>query len=88
MSDIFSEEKPDLTFHVEQTHPWLQYIRPDILIDVPNQKCICIEMHYTIRTAPNVLAKYILSKLDNYMRQVEKLYDSGQIPILEITRSL
>ncbi|MCA6507624.1 MAG: ATP-binding protein [Pseudanabaena sp. M135S2SP2A07QC] len=88
LSDIFSEEKPDLTFHVEQTHPWLQYIRPDILIDVPNQKCICIEMHYTIRTAPNVLAKYILGKLDNYMRQVEKLYDSGQIPILEITRSL
>lgn len=87
LSDSFSEEDSNLTFRAEQNHPWLQYIRPDILIDVPNEKCICIEMHYTTRTAPNILAKYILSKLNRYMKQVEKLYDSGQLPLLEITKT-
>jgi hypothetical protein len=44
-------------------------------------------MHYTTRTAPNILAKYILRKLNVYMKQVEKLYESGQLPLLEITKS-
>jgi hypothetical protein len=88
LSDIFSEANSDLSFKAEQNHPWLQHIRPDILVSVPNKKCICIEMHYTIRTAPNVLAKYILSKLNQYMKQVEKLYESGQLPLLEITKSI
>ncbi|HIK50320.1 MAG TPA: ATP-binding protein [Oscillatoriales cyanobacterium M59_W2019_021] len=88
LSELFSEEKFDLSFKVEHNHPWLQHIRPDILVDVPNKKCICIEIHYTIRPAPNILAKYILSKLNNYMKQVEKLYESGQLPLLEITKSI
>jgi hypothetical protein len=87
LADLFAEEGSSLTFKSEQNHPWLQYIRPDILVDVPNQKYICIEMHYTIRTAPNILAKYILTKLNQYMKQVEKMYDSGQLPLLEITKS-
>jgi hypothetical protein len=87
LSDIFSEKDSNLSFKSEHSHPWLQYIRPDILVDVPNKKCICIEMHYTTRTAPNILAKYILGKLNQYMKQVEKLYESGQLPLLEITKS-
>lgn len=87
LADIFSEKDSDLSFQSEKNHPWLQYIRPDILVDIPNKKCVCIEMHYTIRTAPNILAKYILGKLNQYMKQVEKLYESGQLPLLEITKS-
>jgi hypothetical protein len=87
LSDLFLEENSNLSFKSEHPHPWLQYIRPDILVDVPNKKCICIEMHYTAKTAPNILAKYILGKLNQYMKQVEKLYDSGQLPLLEITKS-
>lgn len=87
LEDLFNNSASDLSFKSEQNHPWLQYIRPDILVDVPNTKYICIEMHYTIRTAPNILAKYILSKLNVYMKQVEKLYDSGQLPLLEVTKS-
>ncbi|NES21619.1 MAG: ATP-binding protein [Symploca sp. SIO3E6] len=88
LEDLFSDTEFDLSFKSEQNHPWLQHIRPDILVDVPNTKYICIEMHYTIRSAPNILAKYILNKLNQYMKQVEKLYDSGQLPLLEVTKSI
>jgi hypothetical protein len=56
LSDLFEESNPDLLFSAERNHPWISYTRPDILVDVRNTKCICIEMHYTIRTAPNILA--------------------------------
>jgi hypothetical protein len=36
-----------LSFTSEQQHPWLQNIRPDILVNVNGEKYICIEMHYT-----------------------------------------
>jgi hypothetical protein len=88
LEDIFSSKgESKVSFQSEKNHPWLQHIRPDILVDIPNKKCICIEMHYTTRTAPNILAKYILRKLNVYMKQVEKLYESGQLPLLEITKS-
>jgi hypothetical protein len=88
LSDLFEESNPDLSFSAERNHPWISYTRPDILVDVRNKKCICIEMHYTIRTAPNILAEYMLGKLNQYMKQIEKLYDSGQLPLLEITKSI
>ena len=88
LSDIFSEKSFDLSLKSETNHPWLPYIKPDILVDVPNTKCICIEMHYTVKKAPNILANYILGKLNTYMKQVEKLYNSGQLPLLEITKSM
>lgn len=87
LEELFKKENSELLFSAEKNHPWLKHLRPDILVDVPGQKCICIEMHYTVRTAPNILAEYILGKLNQYMKQVEKLYDSGQLPLLEVTKS-
>jgi hypothetical protein len=71
-----------------RVHPWLTNIRPDILVDVSGTKYICIEMHYTTKTAPNVIAKYVLDKLNKYMKQIESLYESGQLPLLDVTRSI
>ncbi|MBD3887197.1 hypothetical protein IFO70_37000 [Phormidium tenue FACHB-886] len=81
-------ERTELSFSSERVHPWLTNIRPDILVDVSGTKYICIEMHYTIKTAPNVIAKYVLDKLNKYMKQIEGLYESGQLPLLDITKSL
>jgi hypothetical protein len=77
-----------LSFTSEQQHPWLQNIRPDILVNVNGEKYICIEMHYTIKKAPNVLAGYVLDKLNKYMKQIEGLYESGQLPLLDVTKFL
>ncbi|HLO86542.1 MAG TPA: ATP-binding protein [Nostocaceae cyanobacterium] len=76
------EDNEGLEFNVEKPHPWLSKIRPDILINVKNTKCICLEMHYTVKTAPNIIAKYVLEKLNKYMKQIESMYESGQIPLL------
>ncbi len=81
-------EQTELTFSSERVHPWLTNIRPDILVDVSGTKYICIEMHYTTKTAPNVIAKYVLDKLNKYMKQIESLYESGQLPLLDVTRSI
>jgi len=59
-----------LKIEPEVVHPWLNIV-PDILITTPSQKYICVEFHYTTNSQPNRLAKYCLSKLDQYMRQIE-----------------
>lgn len=87
LQNAFSEQT-ELTFSSERVHPWLTNIRPDILVDVSGTKYICIEMHYTTKTAPNVIAKYVLDKLNKYMKQIESLYESGQLPLLDVTRSI
>jgi hypothetical protein len=79
-------DNTDLTFEVEKTHPWLSNIRPDILINVKNTKYICLEMHYTTKTAPNIVAKYVLEKLNKYMKQIESKYESGQLPLFDTTK--
>jgi len=73
-------DQTELTFDSEKTHPWLSKIRPDILVDVKNTKYICLEIHYTIKPAPNIVARYVLEKLNKYMKQIENMYDSGQLP--------
>lgn len=55
----------------EKPHPWLPSIIPDIRLDTPADKHICIEMFYSARTDAYVAADYILKKLDRYMRQLE-----------------
>jgi hypothetical protein len=87
LQNAFSAQT-ELTFTSERVHPWLTNIRPDILVDVSGAKYICIEMHYTTKTAPNVIAKYVLDKLNKYMKQIESLYESGQLPLLDVTRSI
>jgi hypothetical protein len=59
------------TVEVEQPHPWLPNIIPDIRVDTPSDRHVCIEMFYSARTDAYVAADYVLKKLDRYMRQLE-----------------
>jgi hypothetical protein len=59
------------TVEVEKPHPWLPNIVPDIRVDTPADRHICIEMFYSARTDAYVSADYVLRKLDRYMRQLE-----------------
>lgn len=56
----------------DKAHPWIPDIIPDILIELPHKQ-ICLEFHYTNRDEPNVVADYVLKKLNTYMNQIEKL---------------
>lgn len=56
---------------VEKPHPWLPNVIPDIRVDTPADRHICIEMFYSARTDAYVAADYVLRKLDRYMRQLE-----------------
>jgi len=71
------DDLKDLSFACEKNHPIIQTIRPDILVEVKESKVqvkeskyICIEMYYTTKPAPNILAKYVLNKLNTYMNQL------------------
>lgn len=64
---------------VEQTHPWLPSIQPDIMFFPELEKVICIEMHYTADPRPSTLANYVLKKMDIYMRQLEAYMEKPQI---------
>lgn len=55
----------------ETPHPWIPNINPDIRIDTPDQRHICLELCYTSRSEPHIVADYVLHKLDRYMRQLE-----------------
>jgi len=55
----------------ECIHPFLEGIRPDILIRLDSRKIICIEMFYTVNKTPSILADYILRKMDRYMKQLD-----------------
>lgn len=63
--------RKDTSIAAEQYHPWLRDIRPDILVKPKEGNLICIEMYYTSDDSSHVLANYVLSKMDNYMRQLE-----------------
>ena len=62
---------PSFHVEVEQPHPWLPNVIPDIRVDSPAGRHICIEMFYSSRTDAYVAADYVLRKLDRYMRQLE-----------------
>lgn len=55
----------------ECAHPFLEGIRPDILIKHDPSKIICVEMFYTVNKTPSTLANYVLSKMDRYMKQLD-----------------
>jgi hypothetical protein len=59
----------------QEPHPWLPHVIPDILVDTPQARHICIEMFYSNRVDPYVAADYVLRKLDRYMRQLESKVD-------------
>lgn len=56
----------------DKPHPWIPNIIPDLFIDTPHTQ-ICVEFHHTNRDRPNVIADYVLKKLDVYMNQIDVL---------------
>jgi hypothetical protein len=67
-------EKLDASFEVqaEKEHPWIPEITPDIRVDTPEGKQICIELCYTANTKPGAIPDYVLKKLAVYMEQLEQ----------------
>lgn len=64
---------PGSTISSEKAHPWLSNIYPDITIELED-RLVCLEFHYTKKTAPFAVADYVLKKMDTYMRQIESKY--------------
>lgn len=56
----------------EQSHPWIPGITPDIRIDTPDGRQICLEFCYTNNQKPGGVADYVLDKLATYMDQLEQ----------------
>ncbi len=67
----------DFSIVAEQEHPWIPNITPDVTAKTPYGKTICIELYYTKRYQPNVVAGYVLDKLDTYMSQIESYVGSS-----------
>lgn len=55
----------------ETVHPWIPNITPDIRVDTPDTRHVCLELCYTAAREPHVIADYVLKKLDRYMRQLD-----------------
>ncbi len=55
----------------EKPHQWIPSITPDVNVEAPRDRIVCLEFHYTNQKTPNVVAGYVLKKLDRYMRQLE-----------------
>jgi hypothetical protein len=62
----------------EQVHPWIPSITPDIRIDTPDGRQICLEFCYTNNQKPGGVADYVLDKLAVYMDQLEQ-YVGGEV---------
>ena len=71
--DAIKDIIPNITIKPEKEHPWLKNIYPDIQIELED-KIICLEFHYTKKSAPYAVADYVLKKMDIYMRQIESKY--------------
>jgi len=65
------QNQPNLSFSCEKNHPDIN-TRPDILVDLQNDKYICMELSYTIDKKPSFIADYVLRKLNIYMKQLEQ----------------
>ncbi|WP_395649124.1 hypothetical protein [Planktothrix agardhii] len=70
LDEIFIQDKSNLELSCEKIHPFLPTIRPDILINVHNNKYICLEFCYTNDNTPGNMADYVLRKLNTYMKQL------------------
>jgi GTPase SAR1 family protein len=64
---------------VERPHPYLNDIRPDIIINTNPNKVICVELHYTADDRRYRLATYVLDKMRVYMRQIEAYLESPRL---------
>ncbi|NMF58529.1 ATP-binding protein [Pseudanabaena yagii GIHE-NHR1] len=67
------EEYDNISLDSEQFHPYLNNIKPDILIEM-EEKIICVEMCYTNDNTPGYLADYVLKKLNTYMTQLQSKF--------------
>ncbi|MGB3513006.1 MAG: hypothetical protein WBA93_28090 [Microcoleaceae cyanobacterium] len=66
------ETQDNISFSCEKRHPFIQTIQPDILVDVHNERYICLELCYTIDKTPSTIADYVLRKLNVYMKQLQE----------------
>ncbi|WP_225886855.1 ATP-binding protein [Pseudanabaena sp. ABRG5-3] len=64
------EDYENISVESEQVHPYLEHIKPDVLIQM-QEKIICVEMCYTSDNTPGYLADYVLRKLNTYMNQLQ-----------------
>jgi len=63
---------PNFGVFSEQLHPWIPGITPDIRVDTPDGRQICLEFCYTNNQKPGGVADYVLDKLSTYMDQLEQ----------------
>lgn len=61
----------DYVVESERQHPWIPGLFPDIRVDTPDGRQICIEFCYTNNSKPSAVADYVLDKLATYMDQLE-----------------
>ena len=66
------QQNSNISFFCEEIHPFIQTIRPDILVNINNEKYICLELCYTIDKTPSTIADYVLRKLNVYMKQLQE----------------
>lgn len=73
------KEKLPSDFNIvsEQAHPWIPGMTPDIRIDAPDGRQICLEFCYTNNQKPGAVADYVLDKLSIYMDQLEQYVGVG-----------
>jgi hypothetical protein len=65
------------TVSAENDHPWIPGIVPDIRVDTPDGRQICIEFCYTNKSKPGAVPDYVLDKLATYMEQLELFVGAG-----------
>jgi hypothetical protein len=73
LRDVLKDHE-NISIESERFHPYLERIKPDILIQM-KEKIICIEMCYTKDNTPGYLADYVLKKLNTYMSQLQCTFD-------------
>jgi hypothetical protein len=61
----------------ETAHPWIPSIVPDIRVDMPDGRQICIEFCYTNNAKPGAVSDYALDKMVTYMEQLEQFVGAG-----------
>ena len=59
--------------YAEGWHPYLETIKPDIVVEFPD-KIVCIEMSYSTNDQPSYLADYVLRKLHRYMKRIKNQF--------------
>lgn len=72
MAALFKELLPaGFVVAAEVGHPWIPNKTPDVRVDTPDGRQVCLEFCYTNNRQPHAVADYVLDKLDSYMEQID-----------------